>query len=55
MVVLLHVTPAMDTGHGVISTGILSLPPIYVGKLSHTDEIYVHWLRRAKHVQGQCG
>ena len=40
---LLHVTPDMprkfrETGHAVISTGVLSLPPIYVGKLSYTDE-----------------
>ena len=27
-----------ETGCGVISTSILSLPPIYVGKLSYTDE-----------------
>ena len=44
MAVLLHVTPAMprkfrrEIGHEDISTGILSLPPIYVGKLSYTDE-----------------
>ena len=40
MAVLLHVTPASfgEIGHGAISTGVLSLPPIYVGKLSYTDE-----------------
>ena len=40
MAVLLHVTPAMPRKfrHVVISTGVLSLPPIYVGKLSYTDE-----------------
>ena len=27
-----------EIGHAVISTGVLSLPPIYVGKLSYTDE-----------------
>ena len=43
MAVLLHVTPAMprkfgEIGLGVISTGILSLLPIYVGKLSYTGK-----------------
>ena len=27
-----------EIGHEVISTGVLSLPPIYVGKSSYTDE-----------------
>ena len=27
-----------EIGHAVISTGVLSLPPICVGKLSYTDE-----------------
>ena len=40
---LLHVTPAMPCNFGeigleVIYTGVLSLPPIYVGKLSYTGK-----------------
>ena len=27
-----------EIGHAIISTGVLSLPLIYVGKLSYTDE-----------------
>ena len=43
MAVLLHVPQPYhvsfgEIGHEVISTGVLSLPPIYVGKLSYTDE-----------------
>ena len=41
MAVLLHVTPAVSFGEiglEVISTGVLSLPTIYVGKLSYTGE-----------------
>ena len=43
MAILLHVKPAMPRKfrgdcHAVTSTGVLSLLPIYVGKLSYTDE-----------------
>ena len=43
MAVLLHVTTAMprkfgEIGLEVISTGFLSLPLIYVGKLSYTGK-----------------
>ena len=52
MAVLLHVTPAMprkfgEIGLEVISTGVLSLPPIYVVIYWQN---YVQSLRRAKHV-----
>ena len=54
MAVLLHITQPChvsfgETGLEVVSTGALSLPPIYVGKLSYTGE--TNSLRRAKHVQ----
>ena len=44
MAVLLHIIPQPchvsfgEIGHEVIFTGVLSFPPIYVGKLSYTDE-----------------
>ena len=44
MAVPLHVLPQPcyvsfgEIGHGVISMGVLSLPPIYIGKLSYSDK-----------------